>query len=855
LTGLKTVNGSSILGAGDIQMAGDVTSFNTRTGAISLSSLDVTGALGFTPYSDANPTGYVTSSALSDYLTSATAASTYLPLAGGVVTGALTVTDTLFTIKDDADPTKTGQFNLANVTTGTAYTWSLPALTGTLATIGALGQTFTGTTTFSGGTISLTSATQVLNLGTSNTTGVLTLGGTAGTGIITLGRSTGTQVMNIQSGATASAATKTLAIGTGGLTGSTTAISIGSTFGTSVTANGTWTFGTAIAGSVTGTAATITGVYGGTITSSQVTTGLGFTPYNATNPSGYITSSGSISGSAGSVSASADQAIVNQHNGNAGQWYGRIVSKNSTNDKAAFLGTYGTLAGVFAHNNALNAWADLYVNTVDGSTGGTVRLPLLTLVGGNQVLHAGNYNSYAPTLTGTGASGTWGISVTGNAATATTASNLTNFTASSVSNAITADSPPTVDTIGYCAQAGLPFSQADGGLYTAGYSTAWYHQIYGDFRSGQIAVRGKNSGTWQAWRSVLDSSNYNSYSPTLTGGNASGTWSISVTGNAATATSATYLNSSNYINQTGSTGSWNADFQNTPAGTARYSGDVGANGTSNPGGTWWIQQNFRHTNTSNYWGTQVAWGWEDNANRLATRNVTAGSFGAWVYYLNSNNYNQYSPTLTGTGASGTWGISVTGNAATASNVSSISNAVGGSYTWTGANTFFANQNTASGSSPPLQVYGTTSGAMMAFHRGGYYAVNMGLDSDNVMRIGGWSAAANRWQLDMSGNGTYAGNVTAYSDERLKKDWTPLVSDFVEKLAAVKAGTYTRIDSGERQAGSSAQDWQELLPEVVTEGADEAKTLALAYGNAALVSVIELAKRVIQLERRLAALEK
>ena len=35
--------------------------------------------------------------------------------------------------------------------------------------------------------------------------------------------------------------------------------------------------------------------------------------------------------------------------------------------------------------------------------------------GGNQVLHAANYNSYAPTLTGTGASGTWGISVTGSA--------------------------------------------------------------------------------------------------------------------------------------------------------------------------------------------------------------------------------------------------------------------------------------------------------------------------------------------------------------------------------------------------------------------------------------------------------
>lgn len=39
------------------------------------------------------------------------------------------------------------------------------------------------------------------------------------------------------------------------------------------------------------------------------------------------------------------------------------------------------------------------------------------------LLHSGNYNSYAPTLTGTGASGTWGININGNAATATNASN------------------------------------------------------------------------------------------------------------------------------------------------------------------------------------------------------------------------------------------------------------------------------------------------------------------------------------------------------------------------------------------------------------------------------------------------
>ena len=40
-------------------------------------------------------------------------------------------------------------------------------------------------------------------------------------------------------------------------------------------------------------------------------------------------------------------------------------------------------------------------------------------------------------------------------------------------------------------------------------------------------------------------------------------------------------------------------------------------------------------------------------------------------YLNTNNYNSYAPTLTGTGASGTWGISITGNAATATNADKL----------------------------------------------------------------------------------------------------------------------------------------------------------------------------------------
>jgi hypothetical protein len=92
------------------------------------------------------------------------------------------------------------------------------------------------------------------------------------------------------------------------------------------------------------------------------------------------------------------------------------------------------------------------------------------------------------------------------------------------------------------------------------------------------------------------------------------------------------------IQSTGRSGNWNTDFQNTPADSFRYGGDLNA-GTNGPtsGTGWWIQQNFRHSNNSNFWGVQVAWGWEDRANELYTRNVTGGSYGSWIRYWNSAN--------------------------------------------------------------------------------------------------------------------------------------------------------------------------------------------------------------------------
>lgn len=206
--------------------------------------------------------------------------------------------------------------------------------------------------------------------------------------------------------------------------------------------------------------------------------------------------------------------------------------------------------GVYAVNFGLDTDNVLKVG---GWSMGAVKYP---------ILHSNNYNSYAPTLTGGGASGTWGINVTGssasctgNAATATTATNLSGFTNSNSGSAISGADALTNNGLAYVTNISL-YSQTDGALYAQAYNTQWIHQIYGDYRTGQIAVRGKQNNTWQNWRAVLDSGNYTSYAPSLTGTGASGTWAINITGDASTLDG---LDSNRFMRSSGfpGYGNWN----------------------------------------------------------------------------------------------------------------------------------------------------------------------------------------------------------------------------------------------------------------------------------------------------------
>lgn len=73
------------------------------------------------------------------------------------------------------------------------------------------------------------------------------------------------------------------------------------------------------------------------------------------------------------------------------------------------------------------------------------------------------------------------------------------------------------------------------------------------------------------------------------------------------------------------------------------------------------------------WGAQLALG-DGSGTHMYVRGADSKNnkcvYGNWKIMLDSDNYNSYAPSKTGAGASGTWGISVTGNAATATKLSS-----------------------------------------------------------------------------------------------------------------------------------------------------------------------------------------
>lgn len=141
--------------------------------------------------------------------------------------------------------------------------------------------------------------------------------------------------------------------------------------------------------------------------------------------------------------------------------------------------------------------------------------------------------------------------------------------------------------------------------------------------------------------------------------------------------------------------------------------------------------------------------------------------------------------------------------------------------------------------------GDSAGAHIKLAGNGTTTPNKYLKAQNgVFQIVNSAYTAVCIQVDDAGNLLAVGNITMQSDERFKKDWAALRPDFLEGLAGVEHGSFTRISDDTRNVGVSAQSLQAVLPEAVLTGPDG--YLSVAYGNAALVGVIALTQEVLRL---------
>jgi hypothetical protein len=102
---------------------------------------------------------------------------------------------------------------------------------------------------------------------------------------------------------------------------------------------------------------------------------------------------------------------------------------------------------------------------------------------------------------------------------------------------------------------------------------------------------------------------------------------------------------------------------------------------------------------------------------------------------------------------------------------------------------------------------------------------------------------------VNGNAWASGDITAYSDARVKTDVKP-IENSIEKIQAIRGVTFLRTDAQEqdkekRHAGVIAQEVLEVLPEVVTENNEG--MYSVAYGNLVALLIEGMKEQQSQIE--------
>lgn len=148
------------------------------------------------------------------------------------------------------------------------------------------------------------------------------------------------------------------------------------------------------------------------------------------------------------------------------------------------------------------------------------------------------------------------------------------------------------------------------------------------------------------------------------------------------------------------------------------------------------------------------------------------------------------------------------------------------------NTYINGRITVNNSNPIIGMQETDGRSMFFYLNAGTFHIlrGAGINSET------WEAYNSQWPLTINienndmvagGNFTAVGNVTAYSDERLKTN-VETIPNALTKVLALRGVEFDK--DGKHSIGVIAQEVQKIIPEVVLEANDEMKTLSVAYGN-------------------------
>lgn len=281
-----------------------------------------------------------------------------------------------------------------------------------------------------------------------------------------------------------------------------------------------------------------------------------------------------------------------------------------------------------------------------------------------RVLTHRNYTNYTVTKTGGGASGTWGISITGNAA---TANRILSHTIS--------DTLANKTTPGYLYHAGGSNSVADKpsgvdafGVFTMQTASGWYGQILMSSNTSTGLYWRTATTLSGGWKKILDSSNYTAYiNPAnfVTALGTSGNYLTWTKNGVVNNLTVPYATASSRINSSSS-------VQNT--GLTYYSSGSFVVGGTAAGGQWGMPSDSQDAVYKNgqclrmYWGSTYYTDILSGPNNMGTTHglymrqivngaAATGTFaGGWRLILDSYNYHRYGDTryVTSLGTNGTY---------------------------------------------------------------------------------------------------------------------------------------------------------------------------------------------------------